>query len=153
MQASATTATVTVTVIDAAGMISGRLCSKVAKLVISGNKVIVVNAEKAVITGSKSSIKKSWEEWLDIASITNPLQGPYHPRNPDRILQRMVRGMLPMRKSKGPNSMKRLRIYNGVPAEFSKAKMTTFDDVKATKPLAFYTTVGELAKLIGWKGA
>ena len=151
MQASATTASLTV--IDAAGMISGRLCSKVAKLIISGNKVVVVNAEKAVITGSKSSIKKSWEEWLEIGSITNPLQGPYHPRNPDRILQRMVRGMLPMRKSKGPTSLKRLRVYNGVPEEFSKAKMTTFDDVKATKPLAFYTTVGEVAKLIGWKGA
>jgi large subunit ribosomal protein L13 len=140
-------------VIDAAGMISGRLCSKVAKLIIDGNKVIVVNAEKAVITGSKSSIMKSWEEWLDVASITNPLHGPYHPRTPDRILQRMVRGMLPMRKAKGPNSLKRLRVYNGVPTEFSKVKTTAFDYVKATKPLAFYTTVGELARLIGWKGA
>jgi len=140
-------------VIDAAGMISGRLCSIVAKLIIDGNKVVVVNAEKAVITGSKSSIIKSWEEWLEIGSITNPLHGPYHPRTPDRILQRMVRGMLPMRKAKGPNSLKRLRVYNAVPAEFNKAKVTTFDDAKATKPLAFYTTVGELAKLIGWKGA
>lgn len=145
--------TVSMTVIDAAGMISGRLCSKVAKLIISGNKVVVVNAEKAVISGSKSSIMKSWYEFLEIGSITNPLQGPYHPRTPDGILKRMVRGMLPMRKPKGPDSLKRLRVYNGVPAEFGKAKMTTFDDVKATKPLAFYTTVGEVAKLIGWKGA
>ena len=145
--------TLPVIVIDAAGMISGRLCSKVAKLIISGNKVVVVNADRAVMTGSKSSIKKSWEEWLEIGSITNPLQGPYHPRTPDRILQRMVRGMLPMRKAKGTNSLKRLRVYNGVPVEFSRIKMTVLDDVKATKPLAFYTTIGEVAKLIGWKGA
>lgn len=151
MQASAQSVASQI-VIDVAGLISGRLCSKVAKLIINGNRVVVINAEKSLISGSRASILKSWEEWLDVSSVTNPLHGPYHPRTPDRILQRMVRGMLPMKKSKGINALKRLRVYNGVPEQYRKAKVSSFEDAKATKPLAFYITVGELAKLIGWKG-
>lgn len=140
-------------VVDASVLISGRLCSVVAKRLLNGNRVVVVNAEKALISGSRESILKQWEESLEITSITNPIHGPYHPRKPERILQRMVRGMLPMQKAKGATALKRLRVYDGVPEEFAKSKMTTFDEARGTKPLAFYTTVGDVAKLIGWKGA
>ena len=139
-------------IVDATGHITGRLCSKIAKLTLNGNRVVVLNAEKALLSGSRSSIMKEWEEWLEVGSITNPIQGPYHPRTPERIIKRTVRGMLPMRKPKGDNALKRLRVFNGIPEQYKNSKPIGFDDARATKPVAFYTPVGEVAKLIGWKG-
>ena len=139
-------------VADAAGHITGRLCSKIAKLLLNGNRVVVLNAEKGLISGSRSSIMREWEEWLEVGSITNPIQGPYHPRTPERIVKRMVRGMLPMKKAKGDNALKRLRVFNGIPEQYKNSKAIGFDDAKATKPVAFYTPVGEVAKIVGWKG-
>ena len=46
------------TVIDAKGLILGRLASTVAKQLLSGDeKIYIVNAEKAVVSGSKATIR------------------------------------------------------------------------------------------------
>jgi large subunit ribosomal protein L13 len=71
---------------------------------------------------------------------------------PDRILTRMVRGMLPKRKSSGLTALKRLRIYVAVPPDLKNAKLETFEDSKIRKPSSYFITLGELAKQIGWKG-
>jgi large subunit ribosomal protein L13 len=68
-------------------------------------------------------------------------------------LTRMVRGMIPRSKSSGSAALKRLRIYEGRPSKFDALKMTSFEDSKATKPLAYYVPLGEVASRIGWKGA
>ncbi|MDQ4101185.1 MAG: uL13 family ribosomal protein, partial [Thermoproteota archaeon] len=68
------------------------------------------------------------------------------------ILSKMVRGMVPKRKSDGLNAFKRLRVYMGVPEEMKGAKMESFDDSKITKPESYYISIGEVAKQIGWKG-
>ena len=39
--------------VDASGQIAGRLCSKVAKLLLVGNSVVVVNADKALFSGAE----------------------------------------------------------------------------------------------------
>src|SRR5881396_2571413 len=101
--------------IDATDQIAGRLCSKVAKLILGGKRVTVVNAERALISGARNSVIRQWMERLEISSRVNPIYGPIHPRRPDTILRRMVRGMVPRRKPKGGAAMKRLRIYIGVP--------------------------------------
>src|SRR3989441_13313063 len=103
--------------IDATDQIAGRLCSKVAKLILGGKRVTVVNAERALISGARNSVIRQWMERLEISSRENPIYGPIHPRRPDTILRRMVRGMVPRRKPKGAAAMKRLRIYIGVPEE------------------------------------
>ncbi|HUH82474.1 MAG TPA: uL13 family ribosomal protein, partial [Nitrososphaerales archaeon] len=46
--------------IDATDQIAGRLSSKVAKLILSGKRVVVVNAEKALISGSRTSVITQW---------------------------------------------------------------------------------------------
>ncbi len=84
-----------VIVADAEGQIAGRLCSKVSKLLLEGNKVVIVNAEKALMSGSRKSILQEYQDWLQIASITHPKHGPFHPRRPDGLLARLIRGMLP----------------------------------------------------------
>ena len=83
------------TVVDGTNLIAGRLCSNVAKLLRNGNRVSIVNCEKIMISGKKSSIIGEYEDFLKIHSIIHPQHGPFHPRRPDTIIKRMIRGMLP----------------------------------------------------------
>lgn len=138
--------------IDAKDCIAGRMCSHISKLLLQGNHVRVVNAEKSMISGNRYKTIEEYKEYLTIASNTNPIHGPFHPRMPDRILTRMVRGMLPKRKSSGLIALKRLRIYVAVPPDLKNAKLETFEDSKIRKPSSYFITLGELAKQIGWKG-
>ncbi len=136
--------------VDASNQIAGRLSSKVAKLIISGKRVVVVNAEKALISGSRASVVTEWTKKLELSSRVNPIYGPIHPRRPDNILRRMVRGMVPRKKPKGALAMKRLRVYIGVPSEVSGSKMTKFEDTAASRPIPVYVTMADLSKSLGW---
>ena len=90
---------------------------------------------------------------MKIASVVHPKHGPFHPRTPTGILAKMIRGMIPRRKSSGEAALRKLRVYAEVPKELSKVSFTTFEEAKATKPLAYYVPLGDIATRIGWKGA
>ncbi len=139
-------------IVDATNCIAGRMCSHVSKLLLQGNRVAIVNAEKAMLSGNRYKTIELYKEHLEINSVTNPIHGPFHPRRPDTILSKMVRGMVPKRKSSGMTAFKRLRVYIGVPEEMKGAKMESFSDSKITKPESYYISIGEIAKQIGWKG-
>ena len=79
-------------VVDATNCIAGRMCSHVSKLLLEGNKVAIVNAEKAMLSGNRYKTIDSYKEHLEINSVTNPIHGPFHPRRPDTIMSKMVRG-------------------------------------------------------------
>ena len=141
-----------VIVVDATSCIAGRMCSHVSKLLLQGNRVAIVNAEKAMLSGARAKTIQLYKEHLEINSVTNPIHGPFHPRRPDTMLTKMVRGMVPKRKTSGLEAFARLRVYIGVPEEMKKTKMESFSDSKITKPESYYITVGEVAKELGWKG-
>ena len=138
--------------IDAANCIAGRICSRVSKILLQGKMVSIVNAEKAMLSGNKYATIDAYKKNLEVSSATNPIHGPFHPRRPDTILTRMVRGMLPKRKSNGKVALKKLRVYNGIPEKLKKADFETIDDCKISKSPSYYVTMGEIAKQIGWKG-
>jgi large subunit ribosomal protein L13 len=139
-------------VVDGAGCIAGRLCSNVSKLILKGNRVTIVNAEKAMLSGDRYKTIQLYKEHLEINSATNPIHGPFHPRRPDRILTKMVRGMIPKRKASGIEAFKRLRVYVSIPDQLKNSSMKSFEDSKITKPMSYYITIGDLAKEIGWSG-
>ena len=141
-----------IVVVDATNCIAGRMCSHVSKLLLQGNRVAIVNAEKAMLSGNRYKTIDSYKEHLEINSVTNPIHGPFHPMRPDTIISKMVRGMVPKRKSDGISAFKRLRVYMGVPERMKNAKMESFDDSKITKPESYYISLAEVAKQIGWKG-
>ena len=60
------------------------------------DKVVIVNAEKAIVTGSPASIMATYHAKYE---LNHARKGPYFPRMPDMILKRTVRGMLPTRRS------------------------------------------------------
>lgn len=137
-------------IVDGTNMIAGRLCSHVAKQLLEGNRVFIVNSENIMISGSRESIIKEYREFLEIASINNPKFGPFHPRRPDTIITKMVRGMLPKTKSSGKAAFSRLRAYLGVPNELKSLSRTQFEDARIRKSSSYYTSVGELGRMIGW---
>ena len=139
-------------VVDVSNCISGRVCSKISKLLLQGNRVSVVNAEKVMVSGNKYQVIESYKKNLEVSSVTNPIHGPFHPRRPDTIITRMIRGMVPKRKPSGMQAFKRLRVYIGTPEELKNSTMKTFEDTKITKQQSFYISIGDLAKQIGWKG-
>jgi len=138
--------------IDATGCIAGRMCSHVSKLLLKGNRVTIVNSEKAMLSGNRYKTIDLYKEFLEINSVTNPIHGPFHPRRPDTILTKMVRGMVPKTKTSGIEAFKRLRVYIGIPDQFMNKKAESFEDSKITRPPAKYISVGDVAKQIGWKG-
>jgi large subunit ribosomal protein L13 len=133
-------------IIDAKGLILGRMASNVAKLLLEGEKVVILNAEKAAISGKKQHIVTDAKTFLEVG---HPRKGPYHPRRPDKIVSRTIRGMLPRRKPKGIQAFKRLRVYLGVPVEFEGKNIQTITEATTGKLKSPYITVGELAKEIG----
>lgn len=139
-------------IVDATDCIAGRMCSRVSKLLLNGNRVSVVNSENAMLSGDRYMTINLYKEYLEISSVTNPIHGPFHPRRPDTILTRMVRGMIPKTKTTGIEAFRRLRVYVGVPEELKNKKAAVIENAKITKAPSKYTSIGEIAKEIGWHG-
>jgi large subunit ribosomal protein L13 len=123
------------------------MASQVAKKLLNGEKVIIVNAEKAVISGRKKSKVAEAKEFLEVGA---PLRGPFHYRRPDKILRKTVRGMLPFKQPKGKTAFKKLKVFMSVPEDLRNQPMITVKDAQAAKLKGPYFTLAELAKEIGW---
>ncbi|WP_292465247.1 50S ribosomal protein L13 [Methanolobus sp.] len=137
------------TVIDAEGLIMGRLASVVAKMLLTGDKIDIVNAEKAVISGSKATTLQEYDE-----SITRGSRefGPHFPKRPDRILKRTIRGMIPHKRMRGRDAMGRLKVYVGVPIELRSAEITKVAEADMNRLSSNkYLTLGDVSTKLGSK--
>jgi len=131
--------------IDASGLILGRMCSFVAKKLLQGEKIVIVNAGGAVITGKRELVYK---EYFDRRSKGKIRKGPYYPRTPDQILKRTVRGMVPYQKPHGREIMKNLMVYIGVPEDMSKDKFETIANASSEGVVEF-VTLEDLSRTLG----
>ena len=136
-----------VSVVNGEGLILGRMCSRIAKRILNGEQIVIVNAEKIVISGKKKSKIAEAKEFLDVGA---PERGPFHSRRPDRIVRKTVRGMVPWKQPKGKVAYKRLKVYLGVPEEFKDQEMETDIYAQASKLKGPHFTLGELAVQVGW---
>ena len=136
-------------VVDGTNLIAGRVCSNVAKLLRKGNRVSIINCDKIMISGKKSSIIGEYEDFLKISSIIHPRHGPFHPRRPATIIKRMIRGLLPKEKPSKKTDLARLRTYIGVPNEVRGFEKIQFENSKITRVSSRYTTMSELSRYIG----
>ena len=134
-------------IIDAEGQILGRMASYIAKLLLSGYRVIVVNAEKAVVSGERKRVIDSYKLLLEVKTHRNPYR-----HSMQRIVKEAVRGMLPKESWKGLMALKRLRVYVSVPEEFRNKPKIKIRDADVSRLRGEYVTVAEIAKEMGWKG-
>lgn len=136
------------TVIDAQGLVLGRIAAAVAKKLLEGEKIEIVNAEKAIISGSKKSVFERYDTRFKRAPKGNPRKGPHHSTMPDRMLTSAVRNMLPKYSKRGRRVLKNLRVWIGTPKPLEAEKKQTIENAKKTA-LKKSVTVGEISKMCG----
>ena len=136
-------------IIDAKDSILGRLSSYVAKQLLLGNEVDVVNCEEAVVSGRKHAILENYIRRIDRKA---PGKGPYFYRRPDIFVKRTIRGMLPFKRARGQDAFKNIKCHIGVPDKFKSEKLSTIDGINAGKlQSADYLKVKDICKAVGWK--
>ena len=130
-------------VVDARDCILGRVASKVAQRALDGERVAVVNAEHAVITGNENDIMSVYKKRQDVGSD----RGPYYPKRPDRIFKRAVRGMIPYKESRGREAFENVRIYVGNPYDEDGEVLdgTSLDRLSNIK----FISLGEVSEKLG----
>lgn len=132
-------------IIDGEGAILGRLASAIAKRLLNGEEITVINADKILLTGS---IRVNYEQYYSAYSKGKAIRGPEYPRMPDRILRRTVRGMLPVKTSRGREALKRLKAYMGSPKELAAE---TTERIAVAAPGRRYVRLDEVSRLLGAK--
>ena len=111
-------------IIDAAGVPLGRTASKVASIlrgkhrpeftpnVDLGDHVIVINAEKAVLTGKKLENKIYYRHTGYIGGLKAVPYEKLMAENPEKAMMLAVKGMLP-KNSLGRKMLTKIRVYKG----------------------------------------
>jgi large subunit ribosomal protein L13 len=135
-------------VINAENTVLGRLASVVAKRLLDGEKIIIANADKILISGNQRSIVQKYQQRRKIKTKTNPLRGPFYPRHSDQIVKRTVRGMLPHQKSRGKDAYDRLLVFKDVPVALREKAFEEIPEVKNFNPKSPYLTLRELSSKI-----
>lgn len=107
-------------IIDAKDTILGRLGSYVAKQALLGNTIDVINCEECVISGKGDSILELYTKKLHRKA---PGKGPYFYRRPDMFVRKMIRGMLPFKRSRGKIAFKNVKCHIGVPENLKNEKV------------------------------
>ncbi|MEA2070660.1 MAG: 50S ribosomal protein L13 [Asgard group archaeon] len=137
-------------VIDANGAILGRLSTHVAKRLLQGQSIDLINVEKMIISGKPKNTISKYKQKLGIVSKFNPERGPFHYRRPDRFVRRTIRGMLPYKKPRGKQAYHRLKCYISVPEKLENEKRIVIPDADSAKLKIKRITVGDLCKELGW---
>ncbi len=136
-------------IIDAKNLIIGRFATVVAKKAILGEKIDVINCEKAVVSGKKSDVLAKYRARSIRGSST---KGPFIPKIPERFIKRAIRGMLPYKKPHGRAAFERVICHRGVPTELEGKKAETIKKAEFSKlPTLNYVTVEEICKYLGGK--
>ena len=144
--------------IDATNKILGRFCSQVAKKALLGEKIVIINAKEAIISGTKRNIHEKYLSKLNISTATNPRRGPFWPRRPDTFMRNIIKKMLPTKKIRGKDALKRVHVYIGaIPHRYQNKyqKLIPIEIPNAGKQrLSYYNkfiTLENLCSRIGWK--
>jgi large subunit ribosomal protein L13 len=138
-------------VIDCDSQILGRIASHTAKLLLQGNKVVLVNAEEAAISGHVANIVANYKQKVEFKDKANPEHSAYWSRRPDFLVKRIVRGMLPWKKAHGREAFRRLRVYVGVPADFGKKEFSKEPIKNKKETYENSMTVKELSEKLGYR--
>ncbi|NLU43066.1 MAG: 50S ribosomal protein L13 [Firmicutes bacterium] len=109
-------------VVDASGRTLGRLASRVAAIlrgkhkptftphVDTGDYVIIVNADKIVLTGNKLRDKIYYRHTQYPGGLRAMTYGQFLAKSPEKLIERAVRGMLPNNRL-GKSMIKKLKVY------------------------------------------
>ncbi len=124
-------------VIDAEDVVLGRLASHAATLLRGkhkptfsphmdmGDYVIIINADKVVLTGNKAAQKMEYRHSGYPGGLTATSYVELLEKNPVRAVERAIRGMLP-KNTLGANQLKKLKVYTGSEHPHQAQQPTTY---------------------------
>ena len=129
-------------IIDATDVVLGRLATHTASILRGKNKatftphmdmgdfVIIINADKVALTGNKIRDKKAYRHSGQPGGLTATAYTDLLEKNPERAVEKAVRGMLP-KTSLGRAQMRKLKVYRGAehPHAAQQPKVFTLDQV------------------------
>jgi len=131
-------------VVDAEGLILGRMASEVAAIlrgkhkpiftphIDTGDHVVIVNADKVVLTGAKSSDKKVYDHSGYPGGLKTRAYGTVLAHKPEEAVRRTIRGMLPKNRL-GRQQLSKLKVYRGAdhPHEAQQPQPLVLDHARA----------------------
>ncbi|MBI2647648.1 50S ribosomal protein L13 [Candidatus Woesearchaeota archaeon] len=136
-------------IIDAKNAILGRLSSFVAKQVLLGNKVDVINCEECVVSGNKPITLDNYIRRLHRKA---PAKGPFSYRRPDMLVKRTIRGMLPFKRARGRDAFKKIKCHIGFPENLKNEKILRVENASVEKLHSTdYLRIKDICKAIGGK--
>ena len=129
-------------VIDATDVVLGRLASQAATLLRgkhkptfanhmdNGDFVIIINAEKVALTGSKLTQKMAYRHSGYPGGLPATSYAELLEKSPEKAVEKAIRGMLP-KNSLGDQMLKKLKVYSGSehPHEAQQPKTFVIDQI------------------------
>jgi large subunit ribosomal protein L13 len=141
-------------IVDGKDAIFGRLASTVAKDLLKGHSVDIINCELIIVSGDKKLFAKKVLTKGEMGRGAS-MKGPKYPRVADKLVKRMMRGMIPRTKAKGREAFKRLKCYEGngpsapigVPSGEGKEDIKEVKKFEHQKPMK-YSTIKEIVEIL-----
>ena len=134
-------------IINAEDTILGRLASYAAKQALNGEKVEIVNCEKAVMTGTRENV---FLKYKNRSSPTDVVHKPIVYKMPDMLVRRTIRGMLPWKRDRGREAYKRIFCHTGLPESLKDKQMISLDNANISKLKNLkYVYIKEISKYLG----
>ncbi|MDR0483076.1 MAG: 50S ribosomal protein L13 [Cellulomonadaceae bacterium] len=125
-------------IVDATDIVLGRLATQIATLLRGKHKatfapnadggdfVIVINAEKVVLTGNKRETKKAYRHSGYPGGLTTTSYGEFMDKDPEGVIMKAVKGMLPKNKL-AAQQLTKLRVYRGSEHPHAAQQPKTFE--------------------------
>jgi len=117
-------------ILDASNLIVGRLASIVAKKLLLGEIIDIVNCDKAVVSGKKEFLILDYKRKRDMGTF---VKGPFYFRSSERYVKRVIRGMVDYKKDRGRKALKRIKCYSDVPEKLKDKKFETLKEADVLK--------------------
>jgi large subunit ribosomal protein L13 len=132
-------------VVDAEGLVLGRLATEVARILRgkhkaiytphldTGDHVVIVNADKVVLSAGKADRKTVYRHSGFPGGLKSESYAQLLARKPEEAVRRSVRGMLPKNRL-GRQQLTKLKVYAGPHHPHSAQKPQALDVAHARRP-------------------
>ncbi len=125
-------------VVDMEGQVLGRAAARISRVLTGKNKpsytphndtgdfVVVINADKFVLTGNKRDQKRYYHHTGTIGHLKETTVDRLEAKKPGEVVRRAVAGMMPKTKM-GKQMLSKLKVYAGADHPHSAQQPTALD--------------------------
>lgn len=142
--------------VDAKGLILGRVATQITKMMLLGDNVVIINCIDACISGNRANILNHYQAYKNVRTRSNPKRGPWRVgTRPDVFVKKVIRPMLP-KNERGTLALHRLHCYiHDIPelkkAQYGEPQKVEFSEKFKINHLSRKpVSVGDICDIVGW---